>query len=140
MYTDGGARGNPGPAGVGVVIKDADSGQPVFAAGFFLGKMTNNQAEYTGLIRGLEAALKAGVTHLSAFSDSELMVKQVNGEYRVKSTDLKPLYQDASALLRRFESATLSHVRREKNKDADALANQAMDFSDDVLLVGLDSE
>jgi ribonuclease HI len=126
LYADGGSRGNPGPAGAGAVLFD-DKGETVEELSRFLGSATNNVAEYEGLIMGLEAALKRGASSLEVKLDSELLVKQINGQYRVKSPHLKPLFQKAKALLDRFDQVRVSHVRREFNKDADRLANQAMD-------------
>jgi ribonuclease HI len=132
IHFDGGSRGNPGPASAGVVITDADTGKPVHEAGYFLGKHTNNVAEYQGLLRSLEQAQKLGGTTLEIYSDSELLVRQVNREYRVKSPDLKPLYEKAVKLLGGFKSWKVTHVRRDKNARADELANLAMDHKADV--------
>lgn len=132
IHFDGGSRGNPGPASAGVVIQDADTGKPVHEAGYFLGKHTNNVAEYQGLLRSLEQAQKLGGTTLAIYSDSELLVRQVNREYRVKSPDLKPLYEKAVKLLGGFKSWKVTHVRRDKNARADELANLAMDYQADV--------
>jgi ribonuclease HI len=134
LHIDGGARGNPGPAGAGVVLAD-ESQRPVLEAGYFLGRMTNNAAEYTGLVRGIEAAQRAGVANLRIFSDSELLVKQINGEYRVKSPVLKDLYDTAFTALRKIGDWKISHVYRESNSRADELANMAMDAGEDVILV-----
>lgn len=132
LHIDGGARGNPGPAGAGVVIQCADSGKYVHEHGYFLGHATNNFAEYTGLIKGLEAALQLGAQHVAVHSDSQLMVRQLLGQYRVKSESLRPLYEQARTLLRCFPSANLTHVPRERNELADRLANEAMDAKADV--------
>jgi len=133
LHTDGGSRGNPGPAGVGVVLADAADGQAVHEAGHFVGHTTNNVAEYTGLIRGLEAAQRLGATKVSVRSDSELMVRQVKGEYRVKAAQLKPLHAEVMQLLGAFDGGwDIGHVRREGNQRADALANRAMDARADV--------
>ncbi|MBK8269255.1 MAG: ribonuclease HI family protein [Planctomycetes bacterium] len=134
IHVDGGARGNPGPGGSGVAIRDAE-GKVLFEAGYYLGHVTNNQAEYTGLLKGLEIAAKAGADELDIRSDSELLVKQVHGDYRVKNEGLKPLYDEAMANLGRFKKWHIQHVRREQNKDADRLANDAMDASSDVVRV-----
>jgi ribonuclease HI len=127
IYVDGGARGNPGPAGAGVVITDTHNGALLHEGGYFLGRATNNVAEYRGLLQGLQLASQLGATAVQIVSDSELMVKQLNGEYRVKSPDLKPLYDQVRQLLQPLKSWTIRHVRREQNKRADELANQAMD-------------
>jgi len=134
IHFDGGARGNPGPAGAGVVIESAEDG-PLFVGGFFLGRMTNNAAEYNGLLRALEAARRLDGSHLSVYSDSELLVRQINGEYRVKNAALKELFDEAYAQLRGFERWEIRHVRREANGRADHLANLAMDAEEDVIEV-----
>ncbi len=126
LFCDGGARGNPGPAGAGAVLLDPAGGQAA-ALSRYLGVATNNLAEYQGLIMGLEEALAQGARELRVFADSELMVRQLNGQYQVKSPHLKPLHQKARALLARFARVEVGHVRREENSAADRLANQAMD-------------
>ena len=123
---DGGSRGNPGPAGAGVHIRD-EAGAVVFAGGFFLGRMTNNQAEYRSLLAALDLLHRAGAGAIEIVSDSELMVRQINGSYRVKSAGLKPLFDKARHRLKDFEGWEMRHVRREQNAQADRLANQAMD-------------
>jgi len=125
LRSDGGARGNPGPAGAGFVIEV--HGDVVCSAGRFLGEVTNNIAEYEALIWGLENVRALGYTQVSVLADSELLVKQVNGVYKVKNDGLKPLCARALALLRGFNSFEVGHVRREYNKAADAMANAAMD-------------
>ncbi len=125
-YCDGGSRGNPGPAGYGVFIQ-GERGEVLGELSDFLGIRTNNVAEYSGLLAALGFALEHGHPHLRVISDSELMVKQMQGKYRVNSPDLKPLYEEAkcrAAQLRKFE---MQHVLRGKNKEADRLANEAMD-------------
>ncbi|HKQ48317.1 MAG TPA: ribonuclease HI family protein [Phycisphaerae bacterium] len=134
IHIDGGARGNPGNAGAGVVLRGADGGT-LLEAGYYLGHQTNNVAEYTALLKGLEAAKRAGATELSVFSDSELLVKQINGEYRVRNAALKDLFDDAFARLRSFDKWEVRHVRREQNARADELANLAMDACADVVEV-----
>lgn len=133
VHIDGGARGNPGPAGVGVVLTDADDGTPLHEAGYYIGRATNNVAEYQGLLRSLKLAAAMQAKRLTVRSDSQLLVRQLNGEYRVKSADLKPLYEKACGLLRRFEHTEIEHVRREQNARADELANLAMDAKRDVV-------
>lgn len=133
LHTDGGARGNPGPAGAGISLCDAATGEAVFEAGYWLERMTNNQAEYTGLLKGLDAATRAGVEDLSVYSDSELMVKQINGEYRVKNPNIKPLFEQAWQKLKSIPKWKVHHVRREENRRADQLANMAMDMKEDVI-------
>jgi ribonuclease HI len=122
---DGGSRGNPGPAGYGVHIEREDG--TVVELKESLGTATNNVAEYSGLLAALRWALGAGVTALHVRADSQLMVKQMNGEYRVKNPGLQPLYTEACALVRKIGRVKFEHVRREMNKDADRLANEAMD-------------
>jgi len=132
LHTDGGSRGNPGPAGLGVVITDATSGALLYEAGHFLGTATNNVAEYTALLRGLDAAVSLGIIDIEVRSDSQLMVRQLLGEYRVKSADLKPLFEQAKQGLNQFNAWRAVHVLRDKNKRADELANKAMDARGDV--------
>lgn len=136
IFTDGGARGNPGPAGAGVVIRD-DHGRSILEAGYFLGKTTNNVAEYTAMLMGLEAAQKFGAEQVSLFSDSELMVKQLTGEYKVRDARLAELFEQAQRMLIGFESWQIRHIRREQNRRADNLANKAMDARSDVIEVQL---
>ncbi|MBA4191402.1 MAG: ribonuclease HI [Planctomycetaceae bacterium] len=125
MHIDGASRGNPGPASYAVVL--ARPGEPVVEEADVIGKATNNVAEYTALVQGLELAAELGVKKLAVFSDSELMVKQMNGEYKVKHPDMIPLYQEAKQLLAAFEKFTITHVRREQNKRADEIGNDALD-------------
>lgn len=126
VYIDGGSRGNPGDAAFGVFARD-DDGRTLAAFGRFLGKMTNNEAEYNGLLAALEWALAEEVQELHVRSDSQLMVRQMNGQYRVKSANLKPLFQTAKQRARAFSRFAIEHVRRESNVEADRLANLAMD-------------
>jgi dinuclear metal center YbgI/SA1388 family protein len=126
LYTDGGARGNPGPAGIGARLMTA-AGDVVEDLGEYIGTATNNVAEYQALIAGLEIALDRGVERLDVFLDSELVVRQVNGRYKVKDAGLKPLHQQACLLLSKFHEVDVKHVRREQNAAADALVNQAID-------------
>ncbi len=125
-YTDGGSRGNPGPSGYGVVLQ-AENGTTLAELGDFLGMRTNNVAEYSGLLAALEYALAHGVRRLRVISDSELMVKQMRGQYRVQSPELRPLFEEAKRRAARLEGFQIEHVLRGKNKRADELANQAMD-------------
>jgi ribonuclease HI len=125
IFTDGGSRGNPGPAGYAYVIKRP--GQPDIEGKAYLGETTNNIAEYTGMVRALEHAQKLGARKLIVNSDSELMVKQLNGQYRVKNEGLKPLYQRAMALRKQFDSVTIKHIYRDQNSHADELCNEAME-------------
>ena len=133
LYADGGARGNPGPAGSGAVVFD-DLGKRVVEISDYVGETTNNIAEYEALLRGLKALLKEfGEEHVRTVGvtvkmDSELVIKQMKGEYKVKHPNLIPRYMEIKNLLaRHFGDVTFLHVRREENKDADELANQAMD-------------
>jgi len=125
-HCDGGARGNPGPSGYGAVLTGS-AGEPLAELSEFLGIRTNNYAEYSGLLGVLDYALEHGYRRLRVISDSELMVKQIQGKYRVNSPDLKPLWQEAKNRIARLEGFEISHALRHKNKDADRLANQAMD-------------
>ena len=125
LRTDGGSRGNPGPAGAGFVIER--DGEIICRGGRFLGSQTNNVAEYEALIWGLENVSVLGFSDVSVFADSELLVKQINGQYRVKNEGLKPLFIRALQLLRSFPTWKVSHVRREQNAEADAMANGAID-------------
>ncbi len=123
---DGGSRGNPGPGGIGFVVRAAD-GTPLVTVGRFIGHCTNNIAEYKALIGGLEAARELGAKSIAVRGDSQLIIRQMKGEYRVKHPTLKPLHEVATRLLRSFARATITHNLREKNELADKLANLAMD-------------
>jgi probable phosphoglycerate mutase len=125
-FCDGGARGNPGPSGFGVYIQD-EHGEKLAELSEFLGIRTNNYAEYSGLLAALEFALRYDHPRLRVISDSELMVKQIKGQYKVKSPDLRPLYEEAKRRIAGLESFQIQHVLRNKNREADRLANQAMD-------------
>lgn len=126
LNVDGASRGNPGKAGAGGVIRDPE-GRVVKRLKKYLGVMTNNGAEYQALIMGLKEAHELGVGSIKVLSDSELLVKQLKGEYRVKSPDLRPLYEKAVGLLEGFRERKVSHVYREENSMADELANEAID-------------
>lgn len=126
LRTDGGARGNPGPAGAAFVLDDP-SGARVASGGRFIGMTTNNVAEYEALLWGLRTALRVDARPITVLSDSELMVRQVNGHYKVKNAGLKPLHAEACALLGQVGDWMMLHVPRAENADADALANEAMD-------------
>jgi probable phosphoglycerate mutase len=125
-HCDGGARGNPGPAGFGALIQDAE-GHVLAELSEFLGIQTNNFAEYSGLLASLDFALAHGHRRLRVVSDSELMVKQIQGKYQVKSPGLRPLYEQAKKKIAQLERFEIVHALRHKNKDADRLANEAMD-------------
>jgi ribonuclease HI len=126
-HIDGGARGNPGPAGYGVVIED-EMGRPVVELSNYLGKQTNNYAEYSGLLAALNYATKFGFKALKVYSDSELMVRQITGQYRVNNPALKELHAKAIRMIEDLEAFEINHVLREKNREADWLANRAMDL------------
>lgn len=125
IFTDGGARGNPGPAGIGVVIKS--DGRTHTKYGTYIGEATNNQAEYRALISALETAKNLGAAEVEVFMDSELIVKQIKGEYKVKHPELAPLFLKFYNLKIGFQKFSVSHVPREKNKEADKLVNEAID-------------
>ena len=129
LHTDGGARGNPGPAGIGVVLTD-EQGNVLDERYEGIGSTTNNVAEYRALIAGLELALERGVTELEVALDSALVVAQVKGEWKIRNDRLRSLAVRARSLLGRFEKGTISHVKRELNADADRLANKGMDESE----------
>ena len=126
VHVDGGARGNPGPAAVGAVIRD-QSGEILLEAGERIGVATNNVAEYKALLLGIARAKALGADRLELVGDSELIVKQVRGEYRVKDQGLKPLHAEVKAALEPLEEWTIRHVRREHNADADRLVNVTLD-------------
>ncbi|MBE9531251.1 MAG: ribonuclease HI family protein [Proteobacteria bacterium] len=129
IFVDGASRGNPGLAGAGAIIKDSD-GAVIGELRRFLGMATNNIAEYEALILALEEAQSLGCSSVSVFADSELVVKQIKGIYRVKNEGLKGLYAIATKLITQFSSFKISHVRRELNSEADRLANEAIDQRD----------
>ena len=124
IYTDGGSRGNPGEAAYGVVIQRAGR---TIRMGRALGVATNNEAEYQGLLAGLDWALKEGITDLTVFSDSELVVQQVSGKYKVKHPNLKPLFLQALERRKKIKKFKILHIRREHNTEADALVNEVLD-------------
>lgn len=126
LFTDGASRGNPGPAGAGIVIED-EQGMKLQARHRWLGHMTNNEAEYHALIDGLKAAAPWNPERLEVYMDSNLVVQQLNGEFRVKNPNLQLLFKQAIDLLQCFPNRTVRHVEREKNRRADYLANQAID-------------
>ena len=126
LYTDGGARGNPGPAAFAYVLQTED-GTVLASRGEAIGVATNNVAEYSALVAGLRHAIESGVAELEVRSDSELMVKQMRGEYRVKNRALQELFLDASRLARQLPAVTYTHVRREHNQLADQLLNDVLD-------------
>ena len=131
IWTDGGARGNPGPAAIGVVIKGEDE-QTLYASGFFIEPTTNNVAEYVAIIQALKAAATLSASSFTLHSDSQLIVRQLNGEYKVKHPEMKIRFEQVQSLCQKFKTTEFIHVRRELNKEADALVNQAMDCCGDV--------
>ena len=126
LHVDGASRGNPGEAGFGVYVTAPDGSEVASLFGY-LGQATNNVAEYQALLHGLRFALERGASEVEVYSDSELLVRQLEGRYRVKNAGLIPLYREAQGLLLRFAKSRVSHVPRERNKEADALANRALD-------------
>ncbi len=126
MYTDGASRGNPGPASIGVVFTNS-KGDEIDTICEAIGDQTNNFAEYFAVLEGLRKALKNDVTHVHLKSDSEFLIKQLKGEYKVKSATILPLFHEAKSLIKKFKAVKLEHIRREKNKEADRLANKALD-------------
>lgn len=126
LHVDGASRGNPGEAGFGVHVTGED-GREVASLYGYLGRTTNNVAEYQALVHGLRFALARGASAVDVYSDSELLVRQIEGRYRVKHPGLQPLHREAKDLLHRFERARVAHVPRERNREADALANRAVD-------------
>jgi ribonuclease HI len=125
-HIDGGSRGNPGPAAFGVLLKNSE-GKVEATLSHFLGRQTNNFAEYSGLVAALERALQSGFPALQVFSDSELLVRQILGIYKVRNENIRPLYERACELIQQFQWFGIQHVRREQNREADGLANRAMD-------------
>ena len=125
IHTDGASRGNPGPAAIGATIKDRQ-GKIITSISQRIGRTTNNQAEYRAIIAALENAISLGVSQVDMRSDSELVVRQINGQYRVKNVSLKPLYQQVKQLQSQFESFTITHIPRQQNVEADILANLAL--------------
>ena len=125
VNVDGGARGNPGPAAIGVVVRDGSG--VLEEVGEMIGEATNNVAEYRALLRGIQLAAERGATELELVGDSELVVRQVEGRYKVKNAGMKELHEEAKRALRNFDSWSIRHVRREDNADADRLVNEALD-------------
>ncbi|MBA7476741.1 MAG: reverse transcriptase-like protein [Dehalococcoidia bacterium] len=125
IHTDGASRGNPGPAAIGVVIRD-EQGRVIAKISEAIGRTTNNRAEYFALIAGLEEALRLGAERVDLRMDSELIVRQLTGQYRVRNPALKPLFAEAFQLLRKFQSSSIQHIPREHNREADALTRHAL--------------
>ncbi len=128
IFTDGASRGNPGRAGAGFVIYSVE-GEKLREGSYYLGNKTNNQAEYEALIRALETAVDMGIRKIEIRSDSQLLIRQLQGSYRVKSPNIIPLYEKVKSLLENFSDVRLKHIPRELNKEADALANRGIDSS-----------
>lgn len=129
IYTDGGARGNPGPAGCGAVIKD-EGGRLLAEVSHYMGMATNNQAEYTALLLAMDKAAELGGQELEIFMDSELVVRQLNRQYKVRNGELAKLFILVYNKSQKFKKCVFTHIRREQNKEADKLANEAMDRKD----------
>ena len=136
IHTDGAARGNPGPAGAGAILRDAANGTVVAEIAEPLGRATNNVAEWTAVRLALEEAGRLGATHVDLRMDSELVARQITGRYRVKHPDLKPIHAAAMSLLHSFEGYTVGHVPRALNTDADRLSNVAIDGPSDAPRAG----
>lgn len=128
IFTDGGARGNPGPAALGVVIKNQD-GETLAAFGEYLGEQTNNYAEYSALIAGLKKAKELGATEVNCLADSELMIKQMQGKYKVRETTLQKLFIRAYNAAAQFDNIKYQHIERSYNKEADKLVNETLDVN-----------
>ena len=126
VHVDGGSRGNPGPAAAGAIVTGAD-GEVLDRAGELIGEATNNVAEYRGLLLGISRARDLGATEVEIFNDSELIAHQVNGRYKVKHADMKPLHAEALGALDAFEAWSLTPVKREQNAEADAIVNETLD-------------
>jgi phosphoribosylglycinamide formyltransferase-1 len=131
VHIDGGSRGNPGPAAAAFVMDDA-AGNRLAARAFVLGETTNNVAEYTALLRALQAANALGATDVNVFSDSELLVRQLTGLYKVRSDSIRPLYEQVNGLRMQFDCFSIRHLMREQNKEADRLVNEALDTERDI--------
>lgn len=132
IYTDGGSRGNPGPSGIGVAIHEMHGereGKTIATLAEYLGRATNNQAEYQAIVRAFQEARRLGADEVEVVMDSELAVKQLNGLYRVRNPDLAKLFLQVHDLRQQFARVSFRHVRREKNTEADALVNQAIDLA-----------
>jgi len=143
VNVDGASRGNPGPASAGLVIRDRTAGKAIHEAGYLLGLSTNNVAEYNGLLKALEVLTAMPLppsTTIDIHSDSQLMVRQITGEYRVKSPDLAPMVAKAQMLLRKLGSWKIHYVPREQNRRADELANMALDAGRDVIVISGDGK
>ncbi|MCG0274739.1 MAG: ribonuclease HI family protein [Thermosediminibacteraceae bacterium] len=128
VFIDGASRGNPGDAGIGIVMLD-EKGNVLKEVSDYIGQTTNNIAEYTALVTALKEALEMGCEEIEVFSDSELMVKQINGEYQIKNEGIKRLYNQVTQLVQEFKKFSINHIKREQNKRADELANEGIDLA-----------
>ena len=128
IYADGGSRGNPGPSGIGVVILDSNR-KKIKESFKFIGETTNNIAEYSALVSGLEEAVALKATDIVIYLDSELLTKQLNGEYKVRDANMKILFNESLGLLKKFDSFEVKHIARAKNKEADKLVNKAINLA-----------
>jgi len=128
IHIDGGSKGNPGPAAAGVIIRAADDGTVLQSVGVYIGEATNNVAEYNGLLEGLRRAAVFEAEEVEFYSDSELMVRQMNGEYRVRNENLRPLFEEACELAGGFARFSISHVCRNENTEADKMAGRAINL------------
>lgn len=126
LHIDGASRGNPGKSGVGYIVKNK-KGEEVGSGSRYIGIQTNNYAEYAALLHGLELSYDIGAIDIEILSDSQLLVRQIQGTYKVRSSNIMPLYRNAMKLLEKFNSATIVHIEREQNREADKLANLAID-------------
>lgn len=126
VHVDGASRGNPGPAAIGVVMRD-ENGTTAVRLSSYIGRTTNNQAEYTALITALEEAARLGADRVDIRTDSQLMVEQIRGRYKVRNANIRPLFEEVTRLLAAFKSYGILHIPREQNSEADALANEALD-------------
>lgn len=132
VYVDGGSHGNPGPAGAGILICCGDDGTVLYEGGIFIGRATSNVAEYRGLLAGLAAARRLNADQVEVASDSQLLIRQMTGLYRVKNAALRLLFEQARELVGKFHKCSFRHIRREENVRADALAKQAINLSQNV--------
>ena len=126
LYTDGGARGNPGPAAIGIVVKN-EKGEVIKEIGKYIGETTNNEAEYRALLDGLDSILEKDVENVDCFLDSQLVVRQLNGEFKVKSMNIKRFWKEVKRMERNFKKITYTHIERGKNGEADSLVNEVLD-------------
>lgn len=139
LFSDGGSRGNPGPAGIGYTIQSMDK-IPIYESGMPIGRATNNVAEYKALIQGINKAVELGINELEVYIDSQLIEKQIKGIYKVKSPDLLPYFIELKQMITKLDQFQISHIRREFNKRADALVNEALDLNKEVVYQGNEEE